>query len=160
MTEKRESSDNVYEKARQAVEQFLILSGHEGDFIDKQWDKIETRLLDVETRAANAEKKSPGQSANLMFFGECLPYAAAIVHIGSTPNDFAKAKEWAQKQTLGATTDPVSVLAVLTFLYLVHKGSESKDPGKRQQWASIGRRANYFLRLGGPDANKPAEKAS
>jgi hypothetical protein len=128
----------VYAKAREAVVNEL----HLNDFIDKQWANIESRLLDAESRAAAADS-SAGQSANVVFFAECLPYAAAIVHTGSTLQDFVTAKKWAEDQHVLRFADAVSVLAVLTFFYLVEKGISSGE--NRDAWQEIKHRVDALL---------------
>jgi len=103
--------------------------------------------------AAESKAKSAAQSANIVFFAECLPYAAAIVHTGTSLSDFVKAKEWA-REGQPAHTDAVSVLAVLTFIYLVERGtqlSKGRDDQKFQKWQSIKRRVDNLLRGAGPN---------
>ena len=51
MTDTPKDNPNVYDKARHAVEALLKLES----FVNDQWDKIETRLLDAESRADEAE---------------------------------------------------------------------------------------------------------
>lgn len=187
-------SDEVHKTAHDAVVNLLQLK----DFIDKQWDKIETRLLEAETRAEDTEKQvakahkrtaeaheraaeantveaadaevvavtaeadanSAARSANIVFFAECLPYASAIVHTGSALSDFAKARLWALQRQPNPDNpvDPVSVLAVLTFFYLVDEGIKKStgEDEKLKRWQSIRRRVNTLLgRLEETDNQQP-----
>jgi len=124
----------------------------------------EAEAVDAEAKAvaAEAEAKSAAQSANVVFFAECLPYAAAIVHTGSVLKDFGNAKAWAtQRQPQPA--DAVSVLAVLTFFYLVDRGtklSAEKDSQELLKWESIRRRVNNLLKLDGIDTRQPPGSAA
>jgi hypothetical protein len=115
-----------------------------GEFIEKQWPNIETRLL-------YAQEKHPEPAASVEFFAECLPYAAAIVHAGSTPQHFIDAKEWARRLHPLVYADEVSILALLTFVFLVDEGvrrsrqEEPPNPEKQKKWMSIKSRLDGLL---------------
>ena len=131
----------VYEQASIAVVAKLKIDG----FIEAHWEEIERRILDVESRVAEAKQRGMDQGANVIFVAECLPFVAGIVHVGSTLDRFREAKK-----SVGAelpNTDAVSVLAALTFLYIVGKGKElaEGDPGKLKKWQSIQHRVDSLL---------------
>ena len=163
---------SIHENARQVVEDVLQLSRASATerstaeieekkpgadrrkeprlFIDDQWRNIETRLL-------RAQAKHADDSATVDFFAECLPYAAAIVHAGSTSENFIEAKVWAKREHPLEYADEVSILALLTFVYLVDKGvaksQEAEYPEEnRKKWKDIKFRLDGLLGERKPDA--------
>ena len=143
---------DVYKDAKIAVEQKLKINTDDNHFIDEHWDEIEKRVLDVETRVADM-----GKGGNVIFVAECLPFVAGIVHVASTLDNFRTAKDWVK--AVLPEPDAVSVLAALTFLYLVEKGKEEgkklaegdpeklekADPEKLKKWESIRQRVDSLL---------------
>lgn len=125
---------SVYERARVAVEEKLKIN----DFINLHWDAIEKRVLDAESRVADMKA-----GANVVFVAECLPFVAGIVHVGSELVNFRMAREWVRAELPNA--DAVSVLAALTFLYIVGIGLDRADPEKVTTWESIQHRVDTLL---------------
>ena len=76
-----------------------------------------------------------------MFIAASLPLAAAIIHVGSTLDNFRRANEWV-KECL-PNSDPVSILSTLVLIYAVRKGWEdaakSDDDSKKMMWNGDGR---------------------
>jgi hypothetical protein len=131
----------VFENARLEVEKRL--NAH--DFMEKHAPEIFNRLKDVEVRA-----ESMGPEGNLFFVAECLPLVAAIVHVGSKPEDFGKARAWAQEKLPKA--DAVSALSALTFLNIVENGIRSATKANSNDlpvWQSMRKRLDSLLPASG-----------
>jgi hypothetical protein len=131
----------VFENARLEVEKQL----NAYDFMEKHAAEIFNRLKDAEARA-----ESMGPEGNLFFVAECLPFVAAIVHVGSKPEDFRKARDWAQKKLPNA--DAVSALSALTFLNIVENGITSAtiaNAGDLPVWQSMRKRLDSLLPASG-----------
>jgi hypothetical protein len=101
----------VFENASHAVK---LLNADE--FIKKHRSEIFERLA-----GAEASVKGMGPEGNVVFVAECLPFVAAIVHVGSTLDKFREARDWVRGKLEHA--DAVSVLSALTFLYIVDQSS-------------------------------------
>lgn len=131
-----------FDKAKEVVEDILGAK----DFIESHEDEIFERLEEFESRTT---KNSEG---DIMFIAEALPLTSGIVHLGSTADNFKKAKAWVRTNL--PDSDTVSILSALTFLYLVDKGwqkfSESKEISKTGEeksvvWQRICQRTNKVL---------------
>jgi len=115
-----------FEKAQQAVEEQLNADG----FIDSQkrtiFEKLEENYLSVKDQ----------DQAQLMFIAASLPLAAAVIHVGTTLEDFRRANKWVKESLPDA--DPVSILSTLTLIYIVNKGWQdaagSGDEHKKMVW--------------------------
>jgi hypothetical protein len=143
MPEPIETNIAMFALADSAVKELNLES-----FIDKHWSSIEVRLFDADTHAAEAETTIDHSSAGMVFFAECVPYVAAVLHAGSALENFVKAKEWVTRQASLHFADPVSVLAILTFIYLIQRGADpdkTMDQDTRSRWEGIRRRVNALF---------------
>lgn len=131
-----------FDKAKEVVEDILGAQ----DFIESHQDEIFERLEEFDSRTKNSE-------GDIMFIAETLPLTSGIVHLGSTADNFKKAKAWVRTNL--PDSDTVSILSALTFLYLVDRGWQkfsksnelTKSGAKRSEaWERICRRTKKVLK--------------
>jgi hypothetical protein len=123
----RENYDMTdFEKSEQAVESQLKVDRFIQDHRLTIFEKLEENYCSVRSQS----------QAQLMFIAASLPLAAAIIHVGSTLDNFRRANEWV-KESL-PDSDPVSILSTLVLIYAVRKGweeaAESEDDSKKMMW--------------------------
>jgi hypothetical protein len=80
-------------------------------------------------------------NGDMMFIALSLPIMNGIIHVGSNRSDLRKAIEWilSKWKTENKEPDKISILSVLTLMYVVAKGWEAhkNDLGKRDIWLRI-----------------------
>jgi hypothetical protein len=112
-----ETTEAMAKQAPMVVEKVLGLS----EFINNNWDNIYRRLEESELRVMKAieEKKIAPEDEHLLFLYETLPFIGGIVRVGSNLHNYDKGVEWVNSRL--PHTEPHSVLAALTFFYIVDK---------------------------------------
>jgi hypothetical protein len=135
----------IFEKAREAVEENLKAQ----DFINQHRVEIYARLEECDERVtkAQSEGKVNGE-ADIVFIAECLPMVAAILHVGSTLQNYREAIKKVSDALPDA--DPVAVLSALTFLYIVERGQNEAPADKTEAWKRIAKRVSR-LTAGGAE---------
>jgi hypothetical protein len=125
-----------FEESKKIVEETLNLK----EFITTHEADIFAKL-----ESCDAHTKKLESDGTIMFITEILPLITAIIHVGSTSENFKDAKNWVRNSLPEA--DPVSVLTAITFLYIVNRGrakySNSKE--KSEVWKRICQRANTLM---------------
>jgi hypothetical protein len=124
----------VLKLARLAVEEKLKLA----EFIRSQRRQIFQSIEDREQYSKSTDDgENQEASTGTAFAAECLPVASRIIIAGSSAADFRRAVQWATE--LAPDTDPVSILAGLTLVYLAQEGCEDspRDPQENPVWERL-----------------------
>jgi len=132
---------SISAKASDAVVNVLKADG----FIRSHRQEVYARLEQAFTRATSSEGEG-----SVMFVAETLPLMAAIVHLGTTLDDYIRATHWAEERFPGGV--PTSTLSALTFIYVVEQGEkdarEARDPQRRGLWKKMRESLDDLLRRG------------
>ncbi len=123
-----------FDAATEAVEVWLDLGG----FIDDHKSQICERLEACEKLA----RETTGD-ADLTFFAEGLPAIDSIIRVGSSRTRLDSATQRIREDW--PDTDPLALLSMLTFRYIVGKrrdllGSSLNDQEKHAIWEEISKR--------------------
>jgi hypothetical protein len=95
-------------------------------------------------RAFFSGEADPTQIQVVAFFTECLPFAARLVCAGSSGAEFRDASIWARHTQ--PSIDPVSLLAMLSLIYLMEMGTReaSRDFRRASVWQRIHRQVDSY----------------
>ena len=112
--------DLIYQRMEQCEFRAQIM---EEDLCKRKQDLYKLEQKDQNGDDQNAEDIEC--QSDMIFIAESLPIISAVIQVGSKLDNYRKAKEWVRGKLPDA--DPVSVLAALTFLYIVEMGREEYE---------------------------------
>jgi hypothetical protein len=125
----------IKQQAQMAVEDKLglrpVIDTYEKDFLDT--------LVDAHKHARGVLGDS-----NVAFFADVIPWVASLIQVYVTQPNFLDAIEWVRAEFRG-TTKPISILTVLTTIYLIQRGCERHNPAQDAVWREISERQGALL---------------
>jgi hypothetical protein len=133
-TSSREESPDTNSRQALATEAADILSIATAMTKKTTSERLFSRL---ETFDAFAQK-GPGDPKQI-FVALSLPTANDLIHLTTTQEKLANAREWVRERWSGRLSDESTTLASLTLIYIVYEGwrRHSGDDAKRDIWERI-----------------------